>query len=135
MDGRRTSLRARQRRQTRGEIVRVAFDLFGKHGYGNVSAEMIAAAAGVSRATFFNYFPQKQLILKEIAAARAEKLQSVLAEFAGGGPAPTFETILELVLKISEQNARISRRSKKLLLEILFHSASQGPLLAAREEA
>jgi len=131
----RLSLRTRQQQQTREEIVRAAFDLFGKHGYERVSVEMIAATVGISRATFFNYFPQKELILREIATARAEKLKSILARFAGGGAPPTFESILDLMLKISEENARISRRSKKLLLDTFFHQASQGPLLAAREKA
>jgi AcrR family transcriptional regulator len=128
-------LRARQQRQTRAEIVRAAFDLFGKHGYERVTIEMIAAAAGISRASFFNYFPQKELILREIAAARAEKLKDVLAGLSRGGHPPTFDSILGLVLKISEENARISSRSKKLLLDTLFHQAAQGPLLAAREKA
>jgi len=134
MDRSSTSLRTRQQQQTREEIVRVAFDLFGEHGYERVSVEMIAAAVGIARATFFNYFPQKELILREIAAARAEKLKSILAGFAGGGHPPTFGSILDLVLKISQDNARISRRSKKLLLDTVFHQASQGPLLAAREK-
>jgi AcrR family transcriptional regulator len=54
MTARELSLRARRRQTTKAEIVRSAFALFSKHGYERVSVEMIAAAAGVSRATFFN---------------------------------------------------------------------------------
>ena len=64
------SLRQKRKIETRAEIVRVAFDLFGKLGYENVPVESIAEAAGISRATFFNYFPQKDLILREVASAR-----------------------------------------------------------------
>ena len=135
MDRHTASLQTRRRQQTRGEIIRAAFELFGREGYENVSMESVAAAAGVSRATLFNYFPQKELILREIAAARVEKLKSILGEFGARGKAPTFETIVEMILRLCEENARIAGHSKKLLIEIIFRQASQGVLLVAREEA
>ncbi len=128
-------LQARRRQQTRGEIIRAAFELFGRHGYEEVSMDSVAAAAGVSRATLFNYFPQKELILREIAAARVEKLKTILAEFAVSGKTPCFEDIVELILRLCEENARIAGKSKKLLLEAVFRQASQGVLLVARERA
>jgi len=129
------SLRGRQKLHTRSEIVRAAFDLFGQLGFEKVSVEAIAAAVGISRATFFNYFPQKELLLREIASARMEKLKRNLAVFGSSEAAPTFEKILEMVLALAEENARISRQSKKLLLETIFRQAAQGLLLAAREQA
>jgi len=128
-------LRARRKHQTRAEIVHAAFELFGRLGYEQVSMDRVAVAAGVSRATLFNYFPQKELILREIAAARAEKLKSILSEFGASGKTPTFESIIDQMLKISEENARITATSKKLFLETFFRQIAQGPLLAAREEA
>ena len=91
------SLRSRQKLHTRSEIVRTAFDLFGQSGFEQVSVDEIAAAVGISRATFFNYFPQKELILREIASARMEKLKRNLAAFSTSEAAPTFEKILEMV--------------------------------------
>ncbi len=113
----------------------MAFDLFGQRGYDKVPVEMIADAVGISRATFFNYFPQKELILREVAAARVERLKGILAEYAAGGHAPTLDGIVGLILKLCEENARITRHSKKLLLETLFHQASHGLMLGAREQA
>jgi AcrR family transcriptional regulator len=129
------SLRARQRQQTRSEIVRVAFDLFGKHGFEKVSVEMIAATAGVSRATFFNYFPQKELILREVAAARAEKLKNILGDLQSAGRSPSSESILQLILKLSEENARITLHAKKLMLEAIFHQVSHKTMIGARDQA
>jgi AcrR family transcriptional regulator len=129
------SLRGRQKQQTRSEIVRAAFELFGQQGFEKVSVEAIAAAVGISRATFFNYFPQKELILREIASARMEKLKRNLAAFGTTEAAPTFEKILEMVLALAAENARISQQSKKLFLETIFRQASQGLLMAAREQA
>ncbi len=128
-------LRTRRRLQTRGDIIRVAFELFGQRGYEKVSMDSVAQAAGVSRATLFNYFPQKELILREIAAARAQKLKSILAEFGESGKAPNFDTIVEMILRLCEENARIAGKSKKLLIETVFRQASYGVLLIAREEA
>ena len=128
-------LRVRRRQQTRSDIIRAAFDLFGRLGYEAVSMDSVAAAADVSRATLFNYFPQKELILREIAAARVEKLKSILKGLVAPGRPLAFESIVELVVKLSEENARISGGSKKLLLETVLRQASQGPLLAARAEA
>jgi AcrR family transcriptional regulator len=130
-----TRLSERRRRQTRAEIIRAAFELFAKSGYEAVSMDSVAAAAGVSRATLFNYFPQKELILREIAAARMQKLKDILAEFSATGKKPTLTDIVDLVLRLSEENARIGEHSKQLLLETIFRQASQGLLLAAREQA
>jgi AcrR family transcriptional regulator len=135
MDRHTAPLRARRRQQTRGEIIRAAFELFGRLGYEEVSMDSVAAAAGVSRATLFNYFPQKELILREIAAARVEKLKSILGEFGASGEAASFETIVEMILRLCEENARIAGKSKKLLIETIFRQASQGVLLVARAEA
>jgi len=135
MNGSTPSLRARQRKHTEAEIVRVAFELFGKHGYDGVSVEMIASKAGISRATFFNYFAQKELILREVAVARAEKLKSFLTEASAGGNVPTLEVVVEVILKLCEENARITVRSKSLFVQTMFHQVSRGLLLSAREQA
>jgi AcrR family transcriptional regulator len=135
MDVSTKTLHGRRRQQTRAEILHAAFELFAKHGYESVSMDTIAAAAGVSRATLFNYFPQKELMLRDIAAARAKKLKTILGEFGATGKTPTFDDIAGLILKISKENARIGGHSRKLLLETFFRSATQGLLLAAREEA
>ena len=125
------SLRERQRAQTRAEIIRVAFDLFSRHGYTEVSVETIAAEAGVSRATFFNYFPQKDLLLREVASARIARLQAILAEARTASASPTLAGIVEIVLTLTRENARISMNAKQLLLATIFGAASRGFLLTA----
>jgi AcrR family transcriptional regulator len=135
MNSRTDNLRTRRREQTRLEIVRAAFELFGRDSYEQVSMDAIAAAAGVSRATLFNYFPQKELMLREIAAARAAKLKAVVEEFAASGKKPAFEAVTALMLKLTAENARITGQAKKLILATMFQQASAGLLLAAREEA
>ena len=115
--------------------MRAAFELFGRLGYERVSMDSVASAAGVSRATLFNYFPQKELILHEIAAARAEKLSNMLSEFGQSGEPSSIESIIELIIDISAENAKITAGAKKLFLETFFRQLSQGPLMVARQHA
>jgi AcrR family transcriptional regulator len=53
-------LRARARRAVRAEIAEVAFALFVERGFDQTTVEDIAAAAGLSRRSFFRYFPTKE---------------------------------------------------------------------------
>jgi AcrR family transcriptional regulator len=129
------SLRERQKQRTRVEIVRKAFELFAKHGYDGVPVEMICTAVGISRATFFNYFPKKDLILREIARSRVEKLKAIVARFAEGGKKPTFADVVSLFVEIGEENARIANRSRRLVLDLWFQQVANGPMMASREEA
>lgn len=129
------TLRARRRQDTHAEIVRAAFELFAAHGYEAVSTEEIAAAAGVSRATFFNYFPRKDWILLEVAKARSERLKALLKEFRASGRTASFAEVVELLLKLTEENAQITHHSKRLLLDTFVVHVTRGLLLPAREQA
>jgi len=54
------SLRERTRRAVRAEVSAAALDLFDRQGFDNTTAEQIASAAGLSRASFFRYFKTKE---------------------------------------------------------------------------
>jgi AcrR family transcriptional regulator len=55
-----TDLRDRRRRQTARDIQLAALWLATRHGYGAITTEAIAAEAGISPRTFFNYYNNKQ---------------------------------------------------------------------------
>lgn len=57
--------REQKRRQTRDEMVRVAFDLFRERGYDATTVEEIAEIAGVSPRTFYRYFTSKDVVVAE----------------------------------------------------------------------
>jgi AcrR family transcriptional regulator len=128
-------LRDRQRLATKSEIVRIAFELFAKQGYDNVSIEMIAAAAGISRATFFNYFPKKDLILRELAAARIERVSQMVAAHRDRTGTFTREDLMQMIFEICSENARFSFKLKKLLLDAISHQFSNGLFHTAPEQA
>lgn len=129
------TLRERQRLTTKSEIVRIAFELFAKWGYDEVSVEMIADAAGISRATFFNYFPTKDLVLHELAAARAERVRQMVAVLRKETGTFTRDDLIRMILEICRENARFSFKSKKLVLDAVSHQISRGLLRTAREQA
>jgi AcrR family transcriptional regulator len=58
-----TSLRERKRQQTRRDLIGAAMRLFDQKGYEQTTVAEIAAAAGVSTKTFFNYFASKDEVL------------------------------------------------------------------------
>ena len=135
MDRSTPSLREKQKHHTRTEIVRIAFELFATYGYEDVSVEIICDAVGISRATFFNYFPQKELILREIASSRVEKLKAIITRFGEGGKKLKFDDVVALFLEVTSENIRIAGRSRRLLLSLWFQEAANGPMMAARQEA
>jgi len=58
-----SGLRERQKEQRRASILDAALALFDANGYNATTVEQIAASAGVSAPTVFNYFGNKQEIL------------------------------------------------------------------------
>lgn len=53
------SIRDRTRRIVQAELTTIAQDLFVQQGYEGTTVDQIATAAGMSRRTFFRYFPSK----------------------------------------------------------------------------
>jgi AcrR family transcriptional regulator len=53
-------LRSKSRESLRAEIAEVAFRVFAERGFDQVTATEVAAAAGISRASFFRYFDSKE---------------------------------------------------------------------------
>lgn len=62
-------LRERKRIATRELIERTSVELVLKFGYDDVTVERICEACGLSRRTFFNYFPTKDAAIGGIAIA------------------------------------------------------------------
>lgn len=76
-----SELRDAQQRthEARWQAIRsTALELFERDNFAEVSIEQIAKAAGVSRRTFFNYFPTKTAVLFDPDPGESERLTELL---------------------------------------------------------
>ena len=92
--------RAEQREKTRDAVVATALRLFTERGYVGVRVEDIAAAAGISRATFYKYFSEREEILAELFARLLGKQP---APSPPGEPADTLPRIRRLLVETAAQ--------------------------------
>lgn len=76
-------LRDRKKHELRARLLGEARRLFVLQGYWRTTVEQIAAAADVTPATFFNYFPTKNHALNELAGDLFDALNARLAEQSG----------------------------------------------------
>src|SRR4029450_1465375 len=93
------SLRERRRRRTAEAIVAGALRLFEERGFEGTTIEQIAAAADISRRSFFRYFADKE----ELFFAEDERLLSVIDETLDS--APDGEPVLDLARRGSAARA------------------------------
>ena len=74
------SLRTRKRAETRSALVQAAYAIVRDDGFDGLTAEAVADRAGVSRRTFFNYFPSVESVLTasvtEFFASVGERLEA-----------------------------------------------------------
>lgn len=73
------SRREQNKLENRQRILAVAARLFAAQGPAATTAEQIAEAAEVSRATFFNYFRSKQAVIAALAAGYDEDFAEMIA--------------------------------------------------------
>ena len=74
------SLQERKQELVRAELFNAAWQLFGERGYEATTVAQIAAAAGVSRRTFFRYYASKEDVLVETTGELAEAMLAAMAE-------------------------------------------------------
>jgi len=72
-------LRAEKKAESRAAMLRAALELFRRRGVDDVAVREVAARAGVSLKTFYNYFPSKEAVLDEIALEMVEGLNGRMA--------------------------------------------------------
>ncbi|MBI2254592.1 MAG: TetR/AcrR family transcriptional regulator [Proteobacteria bacterium] len=110
-------LRERKKLKQRSDLLAAATGLFCDLGFERTRMEDIAAAADVSVATVYNYFPTKQQILLELVRTNALSSQEPSAEILKNPPADAVDAFMAL-MKIETGDIR-GEPDKKLWRELL----------------
>jgi TetR/AcrR family transcriptional regulator, regulator of mycofactocin system len=81
----------------------IALDLFSRHGFDATTIDQIAAAAGVSKRTFFRYFDTKADVLWHAFDAEVESIRHTLA--AVPADRPVMDAVRQAVLQVNHYRA------------------------------
>lgn len=92
------SLTERRREATRLEIARAAASLIAERGATVVTAEAIAAAAGISLRTFYRYFRTKEEAITPLLASGAAEWIGLLASASEANPLDAFRRVIHEAL-------------------------------------
>ncbi|EEP74783.1 TetR family transcriptional regulator [Micromonospora sp. ATCC 39149] len=108
------NLAHRKRQLVRDELAEAALKLLAIQDFEDTTIDQIAAAAGVSRRTFFRYFQSKEDVIVESLATVGEELRAALeARPTGERPATvlrqTFCLFEQACAEIPEKTLRLTR--------------------------
>jgi AcrR family transcriptional regulator len=105
------SRRERRVREVHDRIVGAATELFATHGVESVKVDEICAAADIAQKTFFNHFPTRQHLMREIAEGFLHSLLALLeaARREGGTTAQQLERFFALVATEVERGGPMQR--------------------------
>ena len=73
-----TTARALARSAVAGHVAETAFELFADRGYESTTVDDICTAAGISRSSFFRYFPTKEQALLSRVIGFGEQMRDAL---------------------------------------------------------
>src|SRR5262245_26485217 len=99
-------LQERRHAETRDGVVAAALGLFHANGFGQVTMEEIARAAGVSRRTVYRRFPTKEHIVLEVPARWLAVWDAAVAERSGSKPVEMAEAASLAVARHIDANRR-----------------------------
>ena len=80
----------------RERILRVALELFYRHGVNSVGVDRIIAESGVAKMTFYRHFPTKCKLVSEYLGHKDKGWQELLDAYAGDETKPALERLLAI---------------------------------------
>ena len=106
----------------RETIVARAAELFARQGYHATSMNQVAEAAGLSKATLYHYYKDKDALLVHIADGHVSRLQALVASARALGLKPEAQ-FRELVRRIVEEYADAQHAHRVLTEDVKFLAA------------
>jgi AcrR family transcriptional regulator len=113
------SRRERRKLEVRTRILEAAMALFEEQGMVETTVARICENADVAHKTFFNHFPSKQHLLREIAEAFVERLLARIEE-AAGRRGSTAAKLAHFFDEIANETADAGPMHRKLVIEIIY---------------
>jgi AcrR family transcriptional regulator len=115
--------RGQRREKARNFLVETALRLFAERGYIGVRVEDIATEAGISRATFYKYFSEREEILAELFA---RLLGRDPVPPPPGGPETVLERVEQLLVATAERMLRDEMLARFVYTIPIRHAALLG---------
>ena len=81
------------------ELIKVAYELFIKEGYDNVSVDEIIAKANIAKGTFYYYFKSKEEMLGQVAEYMAKR-KIASAEKHFDEPVPVEKKLFSIIVSL-----------------------------------
>jgi AcrR family transcriptional regulator len=89
-------------------IVKAAAELFGEHGVGGTSLQMIADAVGVTKAAVYHQFKTKEEIVVAVAEAELSRVESAVdAAVAESDPTRAREVLVARIVDLAVERRRM----------------------------
>ena len=119
------SRRERRKLELRNRILEAAFALFEEQGFHAARVAEICERADVAQKTFFNHFPSKHDVLREIAELALEQLL-VDIEAARKLPGSTRDRLLHFFDQVARRTEAAGPMRRELLTEIIYAGHASG---------
>jgi AcrR family transcriptional regulator len=109
-------LRERTRRTVRAELMTIGMRLFLTNGYDQTTIEDISAACGLSKRSFFRYFPSKEDLVFGNLALVGERLAAHLADRPASEPAwPALRNALDFLVTLNLRDPERSLALRRMM--------------------
>jgi AcrR family transcriptional regulator len=115
------SLRERKRAATRASLTAVARSLTARHGLNGFTVDQVCEEVGISRRTFFNYFPSKEdAIVGHFDDEAPEGIFEAFVRGGAGSPAGTvsptlLQDLFDLTWALSEHMTMSPEQTRQLI--------------------
>ena len=122
-----STLREHKKYKTKQRIYEHALNLFKQYGFEEVSVQSIAAASGIAKGTFFNYYPSKADVLAEWYENLITNIIDLPIDF--NAPLP------KIVINLVQQTLKNALVDESLWLAKTFYAQSNQSIQSAEAAA
>ncbi|WNG80470.1 TetR/AcrR family transcriptional regulator [Mycobacterium sp. ITM-2016-00316] len=113
---RRATFQRSNSRETKRMLVQAAMALWRTNGYAGTTVAQICAAAGVSKALFYFYFPRKEDVLFEVGVMSTRSAQRTIATLLGG----EYDVQSVIAAALTDLERSMARNPAELVIETIL---------------